>query len=136
MCLEISPLIIYPMIDRLLGGSNADLFIPQRPLTQIEQRLVQRILDRATQHLSEAWGNVPPMKFKRGGNREQPATGADRAAQRNGGGGGFRDEDGRPGGHDEPVHSLQRHRADHGQLAAQNWFSYQRKGGQEDHVRG
>jgi len=35
MCLEISPLIIYPIIDRLLGGSNADLFIPQRPLTAI-----------------------------------------------------------------------------------------------------
>src|ERR1700722_6802407 len=35
LCLEISPLIIYPIIDRLLGGSNADLFIPQRPLTQI-----------------------------------------------------------------------------------------------------
>jgi len=31
LCLEISPLIIYPVIDRLLGGSNADLFIPQRP---------------------------------------------------------------------------------------------------------
>ena len=45
LCLEISPLIIYPIIDRLLGGSNADLFIPQRPLTQIEQRLVQRITD-------------------------------------------------------------------------------------------
>jgi flagellar motor switch protein FliM len=50
LCLEISPLIIYPIIDRLLGGSNADLFIPQRPLTQIEQRLVQRITDRATHH--------------------------------------------------------------------------------------
>ncbi len=30
MCLEISPLIIYPIIDRLLGGSSADMFIPQR----------------------------------------------------------------------------------------------------------
>jgi flagellar motor switch protein FliM len=63
LCLEISPLIIYPVIDRLLGGSNADLFIPQRPLTQIEQRLVQRITDRATQHLSEAWSNLTPVKF-------------------------------------------------------------------------
>src|SRR5436190_15778881 len=61
LCLEISPLIIYPVIDRLLGGSNADLFIPQRPLTQIEQRLVQRITDRATQHLSEAWSNLTPV---------------------------------------------------------------------------
>lgn len=63
LCLEISPLIIYPIIDRLLGGSNADLFIPQRPLTQIEQRLVERITDRATVHLSEAWSNITPVTF-------------------------------------------------------------------------
>jgi flagellar motor switch protein FliM len=63
LCLEISPLIIYPIIDRLLGGSNADLFIPQRPLTQIEQRLVQRITDRALNFLSEAWSNLTPVTF-------------------------------------------------------------------------
>jgi len=63
LCLEISPLIIYPVIDRLLGGSNANLFIPQRPLTQIEQRLVQRITDRATAHLSEAWSHLTPCTF-------------------------------------------------------------------------
>lgn len=28
MCMEISPLIIYPIIDRLLGGTSQDLFIP------------------------------------------------------------------------------------------------------------
>ena len=63
LCLEISPLIVYPIVDRLLGGSNADLFIPQRPLTVIEQRLVSRITDRATQHLSEAWSNLTPLGF-------------------------------------------------------------------------
>ncbi len=64
MCLEISPLIIYPVIDRLLGGSNADLFIPQRPLTAIELRLVNKILDRAMAALKDAWGNVLPLTFK------------------------------------------------------------------------
>src|SRR5687767_15354408 len=64
LCLEISPLIIYPVIDRLLGGSNADLFIPQRPLTAIELRLVQKILDRAMRTLEEAWSNILPIKFK------------------------------------------------------------------------
>ncbi len=64
MCLEISPLVVYPVIDRLLGGSNADLFIPQRPLTAIERRLVQKILDRAMLALEEAWVNVLPLKFK------------------------------------------------------------------------
>ena len=62
-CLEISPLIIYPVIDRLLGGSNADLFIPQRPLTAIELRLVQKIVDRAMLAAEEAWANVTPLKF-------------------------------------------------------------------------
>jgi len=64
MCLEISPLIIYPIIDRLMGGSNAELFIPQRPLTLIEQRLVSKITDRAMTALSEAWDGVHPVSFK------------------------------------------------------------------------
>ncbi|MFN3168368.1 MAG: flagellar motor switch protein FliM [Phycisphaeraceae bacterium] len=63
MCLEISPLIIYPVIDRLLGGSNADLFIPQRPLTAIEMRLVGKILDRGVAALKEAWQNVKEINF-------------------------------------------------------------------------
>jgi flagellar motor switch protein FliM len=64
MCLEISPLIIYPIIDRLLGGSSADLFIPQRPLTQIEWRLVKRMTDRALSNLSDAWSNIMKIAFE------------------------------------------------------------------------
>ncbi|MCG8618515.1 MAG: flagellar motor switch protein FliM [Desulfobacterales bacterium] len=64
VCLEISPLIIYPIIDRLMGGSNAELFIPQRPLTVIEQRLVGKITDRAMVALSEAWEGVCPVQFE------------------------------------------------------------------------
>ncbi len=64
MCLEVSPLIIYPVIDRLLGGSNADLFIPQRPLTAIELRLVNKILDRAMIALRDAWANILPVTFQ------------------------------------------------------------------------
>jgi flagellar motor switch protein FliM len=64
MCLEISPLIIYPIIDRLLGGTNSTLFIPQRPLTLIELRLVGRIIDRALNCLNEVWSSLVPVKFK------------------------------------------------------------------------
>jgi flagellar motor switch protein FliM len=64
MCLEISPLIIYPIIDRLLGGSSADLFIPQRPLTAIEWRLVKRLTDRALSNISEAWSNIMKITFE------------------------------------------------------------------------
>src|SRR4026209_2631046 len=63
MCMEISPLIIYPIIDRLLGGSNAELFIPQRPLTVIEWRLVKRITDRALTNLTEVWSNLVQVQF-------------------------------------------------------------------------
>jgi len=64
MCLEISPLIIYPIIDRLLGGSNAEMFIPQRPLTSIEQRLISRIIDRALDNLTEVWSALVEVKFR------------------------------------------------------------------------
>ncbi len=64
MCLEISPLIIYPIIDRLLGGSNSELYVPQRPLTMIEQRLVARITDRALSSLTEAWNELVEIEFK------------------------------------------------------------------------
>ena len=60
LCLEISPLIIYPVIDRLLGGSNADLFIPQRPLTAIELRLVNKILAPGDVGLAGSLGQHHP----------------------------------------------------------------------------
>lgn len=64
MCLEVSPLIIYPIIDRLLGGTNQDLFIPQRPMTAIEQRLISNVLRRGLDALSEAWESVRKLQFE------------------------------------------------------------------------
>ncbi len=64
ICLEISPLITYPIIDRMLGGGNSELYIPQRPLTQIEQRLADRIIDRALAGLAEAWSNIADITFE------------------------------------------------------------------------
>ncbi len=63
MCLEISPLIIYPIIDRLLGGTSQDLFIPQRPMTLIETRLIGSVTGRGLEALSEAWAGIRALKF-------------------------------------------------------------------------
>src|SRR5690242_16916279 len=135
LCLEISPLIIYPIIDRLLGGSNADLFIPQRPLTQIEQRLVQRITDRATQHLSEAWSNLTPMTFSVCDFESNPQLVQIVPPNETVVVIGFELKMGNRAGTMslcipynviEPIMGI---------LAAQNWFSYTRKGGQEDHLK-
>ncbi len=72
LCLELSPLIVFPIVDRLLGGTNAEMFIPQRPLTAIEMRLVNRIIDRALVHLSEAWSELVEVKFEISGTESNP----------------------------------------------------------------
>lgn len=64
MCMELSPLIVYPILDRLLGGSAASVFIPQRPLTSIEWRLITRVVTRALEHLSEVWRNLVEARFE------------------------------------------------------------------------
>ena len=64
MCLELSPLIVYPIIDRLLGGNSSEMFIPQRPLTSIEWRLINRLVERALEHLVEAWRNLVETRFE------------------------------------------------------------------------
>src|SRR5882724_6011626 len=135
LCLEISPLIIYPIIDRLLGGSNADLFIPQRPLTQIEQRLVQRITDRATQHLSEAWSNLTPVTFSVNDFESNPQLVQIVPPNETVVVIGFELKMGNRAGTMSLCIPYNVIEPIMGVLAAQNWFSYQRKGGQEDHVK-
>lgn len=135
LCLEISPLIIYPIIDRLLGGSNADLFIPQRPLTQIEQRLVQRITDRAMAHLSEAWSNLTPIKFTVSDFESNPQLVLIVPPNETVVVVGFEVKMGNRAGTMSLCIPYNVIEPIMGVLAAQNWFSYQRKGGQEDHVK-
>jgi flagellar motor switch protein FliM len=135
LCLEISPLIIYPVIDRLLGGSNADLFIPQRPLTQIEQRLVQRITDRAMQHLSEAWSNLTPVTFSVADFESNPQLVQIVPPNETVVVVGFELKMGNRAGTMSLCIPYNVIEPIMGTLASQNWFSYQRKGGQEDHVR-
>ena len=72
LCLELSPLIVYPIVDRLLGGTNTEVFIPQRPLTAIEMRLVSRIIDRALVNLTEAWSDAMEVQFEVAGTESNP----------------------------------------------------------------
>ena len=64
MILEINPSIIYPIIDRLLGGGRDNTIVPKRPLTEIELRLVSRLTDRAVTVLKAVWDNLVKLDFK------------------------------------------------------------------------
>jgi flagellar motor switch protein FliM len=135
LCLEISPLIVYPVIDRLLGGSNADLFIPQRPLTQIEQRLVSRITDRATHHLSEAWSNLTPVTFSVQDFESNPQLVQIVPPNETVVVVGFELKMGNRAGTMSLCIPYNVIEPIMGTLSQQSWFSYQKKGGQEDGAR-
>ncbi len=135
MCLEISPLIIYPIIDRLLGGSSGDLFIPQRPLTQIEWRLVKRLTDRALSNLSEAWTNITKINFELTETESNPQLVQIVPPNEVVVVIGFEIKMGNRAGTMslcipfnviEPVMS---------KLSQQNWFTYSRKAGSENHAK-
>lgn len=58
LILDINPSILYPIIDRLLGGGNEGSPLARRPLTEIELRLVSRITGLFLDELRHAWENV------------------------------------------------------------------------------
>ena len=64
LILEINPSILYPIIDRLLGGGREGGPLARRPLTEIELRLVSRINDLFLRELSQAWENVLELHLK------------------------------------------------------------------------
>lgn len=65
LILDLNPSIIFPIVDRLLGGGKESKHsFPSRALTEIELRLVSRITDLAMQGLGNAWSNVCELRLK------------------------------------------------------------------------
>lgn len=65
MILDLNPSIIFPIVDRLLGGGRElSHTFPTRPLTEIELRLVSRITDLAIRALGNAWSNLCDLKLR------------------------------------------------------------------------
>jgi flagellar motor switch protein FliM len=58
LILDINPSILFPVIDRLLGGSTTAAPPARRPLTEIELRLVSRITNLFLNEMKHAWENV------------------------------------------------------------------------------
>jgi flagellar motor switch protein FliM len=58
LILDINLSLLFPIIDRLLGGGNDQSAPVRRPLTEIELRLVSRITDLFCNEMKHAWENV------------------------------------------------------------------------------
>lgn len=61
--LDISPTLLYPIIDRMLGGSIATDSSMKRPLSEIELRLASRITHVFLRELQQAWNNVVELNI-------------------------------------------------------------------------
>ncbi|MBN2475832.1 MAG: flagellar motor switch protein FliM [Pirellulales bacterium] len=64
LILDINPSILYPIIDRLLGGGREGGPLARRPLTEIELRLVSRITGLFLVELHHAWENVLDLQLE------------------------------------------------------------------------
>jgi flagellar motor switch protein FliM len=61
--LEINPSIAFPIFERLLGSGRVGTELPERPLTDIERRLLQSITDKMLDLLKEAWATFIDINF-------------------------------------------------------------------------
>lgn len=55
LAIDLSPPILYPMLDCLLGGGKQACSIPDRPPTELEQRLAVRITKLLLNELRDCW---------------------------------------------------------------------------------
>lgn len=62
LILDINPSILFPIIDRMLGGGRETAPLARRPLTEIELRLVSRITKLFLDEMCHAWENVLALK--------------------------------------------------------------------------
>jgi flagellar motor switch protein FliM len=58
LILDINLSLLFPIIDRLLGGGSDSTPPARRPLTEIELRLVSRITDLFCKEMKQAWEDV------------------------------------------------------------------------------
>jgi flagellar motor switch protein FliM len=65
LILDLSPSILFPIMDRLLGGGkDTSQNFPRRPLTEIELRLVSRVTDLALDGLRRAWAKICDLNMR------------------------------------------------------------------------
>ncbi len=64
MVLEINPSIVYPILDKLLGGGNTEAHLPEREMSEIEWRLIGYMTNETLRFLQEAWQPILHIDFE------------------------------------------------------------------------
>ncbi|MAI74517.1 MAG: flagellar motor switch protein FliM [Rhodopirellula sp.] len=62
--LDIAPTLSYAIIDRMLGGDPKPSDTLRRPLTEIENRLIGRVVDTFLNQLKGSWENIVELDVK------------------------------------------------------------------------
>jgi flagellar motor switch protein FliM len=63
MFLDVNTSICCPMIERMLGGGREPAMPRRRPLTNIELRLIQQIIDVFLNELKDTWKKIVELEF-------------------------------------------------------------------------
>ena len=61
--LEINPSVVFPIIDKLMGGTGISINI-SRELTEIEQEIMKEVIELILSDLKEAWRPIIELEFK------------------------------------------------------------------------
>jgi flagellar motor switch protein FliM len=69
--LEISPVVAFTIIDRMLGGSGVNPG-PNRPLTEIELNVVDTVVKVLLENLTETWKPIGNVQFRIRGRETRP----------------------------------------------------------------
>ncbi len=64
LMLDIEPRVLFPLLDRLLGGGQTDEPPPHRPLSDVELLLAGRVARAVLEQLSLAWSEVCDLQVE------------------------------------------------------------------------
>ncbi|WP_416827642.1 flagellar motor switch protein FliM [Ectobacillus polymachus] len=62
--MEVSPLMAYAAIDRLLGGPGTITEMEHMNITPIEKNVLRRLFEGFIQNIEKAWNSIIPVEFK------------------------------------------------------------------------
>ncbi len=72
MVLEINPSIVFPILDKLLGGGHGDPLIPDREMSDIEWRLISHVTTETLTYLHDCWKPIMDIDFMVSGRESNP----------------------------------------------------------------